>query len=76
MRDLEAEGYLVRARRGRRTHYALRPHQPFRHPTTADHEIDELLGLFTPGQAAEPTRRAVAGPATRGGATGVPPGPP
>lgn len=57
LRDLEAEGYLIRARRGRRTHYTLRPHQPFRHPTTAGHEIDELLGLFAPGQAAEPTRR-------------------
>jgi DNA-binding MarR family transcriptional regulator len=48
LRDLEEAGYLTRTRRGRRTHYELRPHQHFRHPTTAAHEVDELLAIFLP----------------------------
>ena len=66
LRDLESEGYLVRTHQGRRTHYVVQPHRPFRHPAHAGHEIDELLGLFTPGRAAEPAhpppeRRAAGG---------------
>ena len=49
LRDLEDGGYLVRSRRGRRTHYDVRPHQPFRHPSTAHHEVGELLAIFEPG---------------------------
>ena len=48
LRDLEDGGYLTRSRRGRRTHYELRPHQHFRHPSTAAHEVDELLAIFAP----------------------------
>jgi hypothetical protein len=48
LRDLEEAGYLIRVRRGRRTHYELRAHQPFRHPATAGHEVDELLRIFVP----------------------------
>jgi DNA-binding MarR family transcriptional regulator len=48
LRDLEDGGYLTRSRRGRRTHYEVRPHQHFRHPSTAAHEVDELLAIFTP----------------------------
>jgi len=48
LRDLEDTGYLTRTRRGRRTHYELRPHQHFRHPATAPDEVDELLRIFTP----------------------------
>jgi DeoR/GlpR family transcriptional regulator of sugar metabolism len=47
--DLEEAGYLHRTRTGRRTTYTLHPHQPFRHPTTASHEVDELLAIFTGG---------------------------
>jgi predicted ArsR family transcriptional regulator len=47
LRDLEDGGYLTRTRRGRRTHYDLRPHQPFRHPSTAQREVDELVAIFT-----------------------------
>lgn len=47
LRDLETEGYLTRNHRGRRTHYEVRPHQHFRHPSTAAHEVDELLELFS-----------------------------
>lgn len=46
LRDLEDAGYLTRTRHGRRTHYAIRPHQHFRHPSTAQHEIDGLLDLL------------------------------
>lgn len=46
LRDLEDAGYLQRRREGRRTHYTVATHQPFRHPATASHEVDELLALF------------------------------
>jgi DNA-binding IscR family transcriptional regulator len=47
LKDLEAAGYLHRIRAGRRTSYALEPHQHFRHPATATREIDGLIGLFS-----------------------------
>lgn len=47
LKDLEEGGYLHRVRAGRRTSYALEPHQHFRHPTTATREIDGLIGLFS-----------------------------
>ena len=46
LRDLEEAGYLTRNRRGRRTSYQVQPHRHFRHPTTAAHEVDELLAIF------------------------------
>jgi len=45
--DLEDEGYVVRTRRGRRTHYDVRPHRPFRHPSAAHRDVDELIAIFT-----------------------------
>jgi predicted ArsR family transcriptional regulator len=48
LRDLEEAGYVTRCRRGRRTHYEVRPHRPFRHPSTAHREVDDLLAIFTP----------------------------
>lgn len=57
LRELEDAGYLRRERVGRRTHYAIEPHRPFRHPTTAAHEVDELLAIFT-GPAPARRRRA------------------
>jgi predicted ArsR family transcriptional regulator len=48
LRDLEEAGYVRRRRVGRRTHYEVVRHRPFRHPSIADHEIDELLALFRP----------------------------
>ncbi|HJV97615.1 MAG TPA: MarR family winged helix-turn-helix transcriptional regulator [Arthrobacter sp.] len=58
LKDLEAGGYLHRSRDGRRTRYAIEPHQHFRHPATATREIDGLIGLFAdpPSTAAEPTQ--------------------
>lgn len=49
LRDLEDAGYLQRHREGRRTHYTVATHQPFRHPATASHEVDELLAVFGTG---------------------------
>lgn len=46
LRDLEEAGYVIRTRRGRRTHYEIRPHQHFRHPATAQHEVDGLIALL------------------------------
>lgn len=46
LRDLEDAGYLRRTRVGRRTHYTLVPRRPFRHPSTADHDVAELLEIF------------------------------
>jgi predicted ArsR family transcriptional regulator len=48
LRELEEAGYVTRRRSGRRTHYEVQRHRPFRHPSIADHEIDELLALFRP----------------------------
>ena len=45
--DLESAGYLHRTRIGRRTHYTLNPRRHFRHHLTADHEVGELLAIFT-----------------------------
>ncbi|RBY80992.1 transcriptional regulator [Geodermatophilus sp. TF02-6] len=52
LRDLEDAGYLRRERVGRRTHYTIEAHRPFRHPTTASHEVDDLLAIFTDGERA------------------------
>ena len=59
LKDLEDGGYLHRVRAGRRTRYAIEPHQHFRHPATANWEIDGLIGLFSgpapPAEAVPPT---------------------
>ena len=41
--DLEAAGYLTRARHGRRNGYTIATGQPFRHPLAAGHDVDGLL---------------------------------
>lgn len=46
VRDLEDEGYLTRVPQGRRTHYVVNAHRPFRHPAEADHQVGDLLALF------------------------------
>ena len=56
LKDLESEGYLHRTRVGRRTHYAIEPHQHFRHPAASAQEIDGLIRLFT--QSTPGTERA------------------
>lgn len=57
LKDLEAAGYLRRTRVGRRTHYELHEHRPFRHPASAGHTVDELLALFGPDEGDGRTRR-------------------
>lgn len=54
LKDLEGAGYLTRHRVGRRSHYTVDRHQHFRHPATADHEVDELLAIFAPDPAGAP----------------------
>lgn len=44
--DLEGAGYLTRERIGRRNHYSVARHRPFRHPATANRDVDELLSIF------------------------------
>jgi DNA-binding MarR family transcriptional regulator len=46
LQDLIESGYIDRTRVGRRNHYTLRVSRPFRHPTNADHSIDELIAIF------------------------------
>jgi DNA-binding MarR family transcriptional regulator len=45
--DLEAAGYLTRTRVGRRNRYVVDPNGRYRHPAEAEHNIGELLALFT-----------------------------
>jgi predicted transcriptional regulator len=47
LRDLEDEGYLTRVHQGRRTHYVVNTRRPFRHPAEADHQVGDLLALFS-----------------------------
>ncbi|HST72882.1 MULTISPECIES: helix-turn-helix transcriptional regulator [Kocuria] len=54
LKELEEAGYLARRRVGRRTHYTVDGHRPFRHPAIAAHEVGELLSIFT----AQPTAPA------------------
>lgn len=44
--QLEAEGYLVRERVGRRNRYALTVDKPLRHPLERHHRLSELLDLL------------------------------
>ena len=43
LNQLEATGYLVRERHGRRNHYVLNRDRPLRHPSNATHTVDELI---------------------------------
>lgn len=47
LRDLEEAGYVTRRRQGRRNVYEVHPEVHFRHPAEAEHEVGELLTLFT-----------------------------
>ncbi|RYV49436.1 helix-turn-helix transcriptional regulator [Pengzhenrongella frigida] len=51
--DLEAAGYLTRAREGRRNSYTISTGQPFRHPLAAGHDVDELLGILASGSTSD-----------------------
>ena len=45
--DLEAGGYLTRARVGRRTRYTVNPDSPFRHRAQEGLQVGPLLDLLT-----------------------------
>jgi DNA-binding IclR family transcriptional regulator len=45
--DLEAEGYITRARVGRRTRYTVNPGTPFRHRAQEGLQVGPLLDLLT-----------------------------
>jgi hypothetical protein len=47
LRDLEEAGYVHRERVGRATHYTVHSSRPFRHPTAAAHQVQELIAIFT-----------------------------
>ena len=54
--DLEAAGYITRARRGRRTQYTVNRDSLFRHPAQEGHRIGPFLALLsTAGDTSEPT---------------------
>ena len=48
VRELEAAGYVVTEKVGRRNVYRVDAHQHLRHPLEADHEIGELVDDFRP----------------------------
>ena len=45
--DLEAAGYLIRTRTGRRTHYTVNPDSQFRHSAQRGLRVGPLLTLLT-----------------------------
>ncbi len=47
LRDLEDAGYVRRDRVGRTSHYTVHKRRPFRHPTNAAHQVQELIAIFT-----------------------------
>ncbi|WP_307781134.1 helix-turn-helix transcriptional regulator [Rhabdothermincola sediminis] len=46
--ELEAGGYLVRERVGRRNHYRIDRDLPLRHPLESAHRIGELIDILRP----------------------------
>ncbi|TDD86830.1 MarR family transcriptional regulator [Actinomadura rubrisoli] len=49
--DLEEAGYLTRSRVGRRNTYTVIADRPFRHPAEGDHDVQDLVALFTKDRA-------------------------
>ena len=47
LNDLVEAGYLERAKVGRRNEYTVHPEVALRHPHDSDHDVGELLGIFT-----------------------------
>lgn len=43
---LVADGYVSKAREGRRNRYSINPDGPLRHPLEADHTVGELLAAL------------------------------
>jgi DNA-binding IclR family transcriptional regulator len=45
--DLEQAGYLTKVRVGRRNRYTVHDDLAFRHPAEAQHQVRELIEIFT-----------------------------
>ena len=52
--SLVADGYLVRSRVGRRSHYEVKADLPLRHPVEKQHTVAELVGLLSAVQVVGP----------------------
>ena len=50
--DLEAAGYLIRTRTGRRTRYSVNHDSLFRHPAQEGHRVGPFLTLFAASENA------------------------
>ncbi len=48
--ELEAEGYLVRYREGRRNRYEVVPELPLRHPIERHQRVASLIALIKPAR--------------------------
>jgi hypothetical protein len=53
--DLEAAGYLIRTRTGRRTRYSVNHESLFRHPAQEGHRVGPFLTLFAASENARTT---------------------
>jgi Winged helix-turn-helix DNA-binding len=60
--DLEAAGYLTRARVGRRTRYTVNPDNPFRHSAQDGLRVGPMLDLLTDMADADASGPAAARP--------------
>ena len=56
--SLVADGYLVRARVGRRSHYEVKADVPLRHKVESHHTVAELVNLLSEVESVEPTLRS------------------
>ena len=56
--DLDAAGYLIRTRAGRRTSYAVNQDSLFRHPAQDGHRVGPFLALLSTAGDAGPGERS------------------
>lgn len=54
--DLVSDGYVTRAREGRRNRYEIHRDEPLRHPLDHDHTVGELLVTLGRLRPATPSR--------------------
>jgi len=45
--ELDAAGYILRTRNGRRNHYTIRSHLPLPDPLAGEQKIGDLLAILT-----------------------------
>ncbi len=58
LHELEADGYLVRERVGRRNRYAVMGDRPLRHPLEDGHTIEEIIDTVNRGVTTTTTDRS------------------